>query len=342
MRIEKVAWKELRTIMDNLTKDNKYLTPYQTFEFLDKIKNGANLHRFREAKKYKLHCYVVYKEEKAVFVAPLLVNDNERRLYLLGEFSSVGHLDFIYNSHLSTKDFSNILQLVFSNYNGYVFCCDRISQFSLTYLFLKEKNITPTEKEICVKIDVNNYDEWHKALSKSCRQNLRTSYNRMNTDGVGLTFNMYVNSAPPQKAISDNIKLFSKRILEHTKLSKVLLLPMIVFKKTETFGKALYSSHNNIFASVYINNKLAASLNGLIANDGRAIITRLSIETKLGKYSPGGLLINETIKEICDKYSFIKSIDLSRGDEPYKYTYGGMEHYNYSYQIKVSNLLLRF
>jgi hypothetical protein len=270
-----------------------------------------------------------------IFVAPLLVNKKEKLIYLLGEFSSVGHLDFIYSSTLNVEQFKEIFKLVFSDYRGYTFYCDRISQFSLTKRVLDANQVLPIRKDICVKIDLTNYDEWYKGLSKSCRQNIRTSYNRINNNNAEMSFYLYVKNTPPKKMWGENIKLFSKRILEHTKLSKRLLSAMIILKKYEALSKALYESSNIIFASVYINQKLAASLNGIIANDGRAIITRLSIETELGKFSPGGLLLNETIKEVCDKHCFIKSIDLSRGNEPYKYTYGGNEHYNHVYKIEV-------
>lgn len=333
--IERATWNELRVTVDKLLEDNVYLTPYSEYSFLDRIKASANIHRVRESRKYTLECYVVRDDGNAVCVAPLLVNKVEKKLYLLGEFSSVGHLDFIYSAQLTTQQLSGVLDLVFSNYPGYVFLCDRISQFSLTKQVFDEKLIEPQSQDVCVKIDLTNYDEWYKALKKSCRQNIRTSYNRLNTDGADITFQLFINEKPPKKFWRENIALFSKRILEHTKLPKLLLYPMILFKRNETLGRALYEAQNSIFASVYINNKLAATLNGVIANDGRAIITRLSIETNMGKYSPGGLLLNETIKEVCSEYSFIKSIDLSRGDEPYKYTYGGCEHYNYGYNLKI-------
>lgn len=333
--IERTTWQELQKTMDVLYKDNAYLTPYSEYSFLNKIKNSANIHRIREAKKYKLECCVVRDNGKVICVAPMLVNKTEKKLCLLGEFSSVGHLDFIYDARLTTQQLGDALHLVFSGYPGYVFLCDRISQFSLTKQVFDEKQTEPQSQDVCVKIDLTNYDEWYKNLKKSCRQNIRTSYNRLNTDGAAMTYQLFVNEKPPKKFWKENIALFSKRILEHTKLPKLLLYPMILFKRGEPLGRALYEAPNSIFANVYINNMLAATLNGVIANDGRAIITRLSIETDMGKYSPGGLLLNETIKEVCSKYSFIKSIDLSRGDEPYKYTYGGCEHYNYGYALKL-------
>jgi len=337
LRLESTSWNKLQTTVEELQKNNIYLTPYSEYEFLDKIKKTANIRRLRESKKFRLESYVVYDNDNAVLVAPLLVSKAMKRIYLLGEFSSVGHLDFIYSASATAQEVGSAVDLVLSNYPGYTFFADRISQFSILKEVFNAKNIFPISQDICVKIDLSSYDEWYKNLHKSCRQNLRTSYNRLKSDNVELSFKLFVNETPSKKLWKDNISLFSKRILEHTKLPKYLLCPMELFKRNEVFGKALYKAKNNIFANVYLNGALAATLNGVIANDGRAIITRLSIETSLGRYSPGGLLLNETINEVSTKYPFIKSIDLSRGDEPYKYTYGGENHYNYSYQFEIGD-----
>lgn len=337
LRLESASWNKLQTTIEELYENNIYLTPYSEYKFLDKIRKTANIRRLFESKKFRLESYAVYDNDNAVLVAPLLVSKAMKRIYLLGEFSSVGHLDFIYSASATVQEIESAIDLVLSNYPRYTFCANRISQFSILKEVFNAKNIFPTSQDICVKIDLSSYDEWYKSLKKSCRQNLRTSYNRLNSDNVELSFKLFVNETPPKKLWKDNISLFSKRILEHTKLPKYLLCPMVLFKRNEVFGKTLYKAKNNIFASVILNGALAATLNGVIANDGRAIITRLSIETSFGRYSPGGLLLNETIKEVSSKYPFIKSIDLSRGDEPYKYTYGGENRYNYSYQFEISD-----
>ena len=337
LRLESAPWKTLRTVFEELQKNNEFLNPYSEYDFLHKIRKTANIRRLRESKKFKIESYVVYNNDKAILIAPLLVSKKKKRIYLLGEFSSVGHLDFVYSASATLQEVSSAIDLVLGNYPGYAFCVDRISQFSMIRQIFDAKNILPTAQDICVKIDLSSYNEWYTNLNKSCRQNLRTSYNRLNSDNVELSFKLFVNETPPKKLWKDNISLFSKRILEHTKLPKFLLYPMVLFKRSEVFGKALYTAKNNIFANVYLNGTLAATLNGVLANDGRAVITRLSINTDLGRYSPGGLLLNETIKEVCSKYPFIKAIDLSRGDEPYKYTYGGENHYNYSYCFEISD-----
>lgn len=333
-RIEAIEWNKCEQTADSFYKDNKYLTPYSRYSFLSIIKNSANIHRLKESFRYKFRCYELIKENSVIMIIPLMVSEKDKIIRLAGDFSSVGHLDFLYDKGISGNDFKEMLGLLGKIYPQYTLKLNRISEFSLTFGFLRDM-YEFTEKDICVKIDLTDYDQWYSGLKKNCRQNIRTSYNRLNTDNRKMQFYCFVKQKPDKKLWNDNIKLFAKRILEHTKLSGVFQIPMYLLKKGEALTRALYCDKDIFFSSVYIENTLAASCNGVVANDGRAIITRLSINTSMARYSPGGLLINEVIKECCAKYPFIKSIDLSRGDEPYKYTYGGTEHFNYSYNLKL-------
>lgn len=326
-------WEDCSDVVKALACDNPYITPYCYYDFLSLLKGHPNIHKRKEYKQCAFRCFVVSKDGVSCFVAPLLINHAEKKLFLLGQFSSVGHSDFIYDKNLTVSEWWECVNALRALFAGYTLCLNQISEFSLTAKAMEETSIPHLAKDVCVKIDISEYEAWYAGLSKSCRQNLRTSYNRLRTDGIADEFFLYVNEVPSAKHRKDNIRLFSKRILEHTRLPKLLLLPMRVFKTYEPMTRALFSAPDSLFASVYLDGKLAATCNGVIANDGRAIITRLSFESNLKKYSPGGLLINELIKAVCEKYPFIRSIDLSRGDEPYKYTYGGVEHYNYSYEI---------
>ena len=68
-------------------------------------------------------------------------------------------------------------------------------------------------------------------------------------------------------------------------------------------------------------------------NDGKAIVVpRHAINDDYNLYCVGALLITETIK-YCINETAIRNLDLSRGDEKYKYTLGGQSHYNHSYRI---------
>ena len=329
-------WKECCDIAKKLYEGNEFLSPYSDYCFLSKILRSPNIRQRKEFKKCKLYCFILYKNDYPIYIVPLFLNQQRKRLYLAGHFSSVGHLDLIYDRTVELDDFKAMLDLISERFSGNIFYLDRISQFSKTQQFLSEMNVDETNKEICVKIDFDNYDSWFKSLSKGHRQNIRTAYNRINREGNHLSFMFFYNKNPEKHFYKDHISLFSKRLLEHSRLPSLLYLPLKILKKREALSNALLNYENKLFSGVYFNNVLVASMNGVVSNDGRAIITRLSINRKYGVYCPGGLLLNETIKALFEQRIIsIKSLDLSRGNEKYKYAYGGREHYNYCYKIKL-------
>lgn len=81
LKIEKTKWKNCKEIIMKLMDRNKFLTPYSEYNFLNRIKKATNIHRFFETKGFKLICYVVYDENNAILVAPLLINKKQQKIY---------------------------------------------------------------------------------------------------------------------------------------------------------------------------------------------------------------------------------------------------------------------
>ena len=335
MELIKYKWEDLKPVCETLYENNPYLSPYQEYSFIDVIKKSTNIHNLKEWMEGKNVIYVAKKGDDIICVLPLVVNKKRHKINLLGYLCSVGHLDLLYKSTFSYDDFKEILEQLRTLYKGYTLHLDRISQYSLTYEYLTSLGIEPKEPSTCVKIDFDTYDNWFGSLSKSCKQNIRTAYNRINRENKKLDIVTAIGELPSSKMVSDNIDLLSKRTIEHNKKSARLLPLMKILKGKEALTKALMTSKRFIGANVYLDGRVIAICNGLIANDGRAIITRLSVDTIYGVYCPGGLIINELIKAVIASEKPINSIDLSRGNEKYKYTYGGQEHYNYEFFVNL-------
>ncbi len=68
----------------------------------------------------------------------------------------------------------------------------------------------------------------------------------------------------------------------------------------------------------------SASLMGFIRG-GRLYIPRLAINSDFSFYSPGMVLIRELV-DYTVRSPELSTIDLSRGDEKYKYAVGGEEY----------------
>ena len=79
---------------------------------------------------------------------------------------------------------------------------------------------------------------------------------------------------------------------------------------------------------------IAAFLSGLIDKNSKSvIIPRLSINDDFLKYSPGIVLINETAKKLAENKN-IDNLDLSKGDEQYKFSMGGEVYYTMNFDVK--------
>lgn len=72
---------------------------------------------------------------------------------------------------------------------------------------------------------------------------------------------------------------------------------------------------------LYINNRIAAFFDSISAGK-TIIIPRLAISDEFNRYSPGMILINESVKSLIDER--ISVVDLTHGTEQYKLSMGGI------------------
>ena len=87
--------------------------------------------------------------------------------------------------------------------------------------------------------------------------------------------------------------------------------------------------------AAYINGELAAYFNyGLDKYHKRVVLMAVGTNEKYGWYSPGMLLIYEYILKQLDNAD-IEVVDFTRGNEKYKYSLGGKEHFNHHLAFKV-------
>lgn len=174
----------------------------------------------------------------------------------------------------------------------------------------------------------NDFDEYFKNLSKSVRQNIRTAYNRLSSDDN--TVEIKVFAGDDELPIDDIINLYSLRHEKKYAVKTGFLKKW--FLKTQSFATQLYlHSPNALTFVLYINGSMAAFMSGLSGN-GRIIIPRLSIDEMFKRYSPGMLLVVESIKYLI-KSTDIRVLDLSQGQEQYKYNLGAVEHLCYRFRL---------
>lgn len=178
----------------------------------------------------------------------------------------------------------------------------------------------------------NTYEEYYSKLSKSTRQNIRTAYNRMNKDGLDYKFDFIINKPLGKEKLSQIIDIYCERHssrynVKTSKLKKFYL-------KHFDFSTKCQQKYKNIYCLLYINDKIAAFMSGLInEKDESVIIPRLSIVEDFYRYSPGIVLINETAKKF-EKFPSLNNLDLSKGNETYKTVMGGIVYETKNFIVK--------
>lgn len=175
-----------------------------------------------------------------------------------------------------------------------------------------------------VKIEFKNgFEDWHSRLSKSVRQNLRTAFNRLKTDGKEFEAKVYRGGKIPRRVMHKMVSIYNNCHTERYG-TKVSLLKKFYLQHLDFSTRDFMNNPDAIHYALYIQGELAAFFSGYVdQNMNSIIVPRLSIDRKFSRYSPGYILLKEAISD-CDKNGIANCIDLSRGIEKYKTDLGGI------------------
>jgi len=234
---------------------------------------------------------------------------------------------------LTERDANEVLDYIFSTFKVERILLENINTDSDFYRIftaaLQSRNLKFTEeKTTCVSVPISTYDEWRSSLSKSTRQNLRTAYNRLVSDGLEYSFKEYY-GALSWKKLSLILRMNLDREITKNRFNLSPFQYAVRYLKSFSNPRAiLLRKRKEAYVSlIYIEDQPAAFCAGFLSN-GRFIIPYLKYTDKYARYTPGGLLIDNTINALTKNKAYdLFSFDLCYGNEQYKYTYGGKEYY---------------
>lgn len=266
---------------------------------------------------------------KPVMLMPVCRYAKTKNYCSLGKFNGFQVYDFIYRKDLTTKQMETYLSYVFQKLSAEHLQLFNVPESSLVYQHVSEVTDASAlpyhisdDAVSNVHIDFDaGYEAWHASLTKHARQNIRTAYNRMKTDDVTMQFQVVRGKKLPRKQLNALIDLYCHRHAERYQVQSSSL-KRFYLKYLDFSTACLQNYSDNFYAIVYLNNKPAAFLSGLVEKDQSSIVVpRLCIDNTFSRYSPGIVLINEVIRSL--EGSTITRLDLSKGDEEYKRTMGG-------------------
>ena len=349
IKIRKHLWlPSLRKEWIDLQKKNKHLSPFQYYDFVFQL--WKNYYPYILSRHYFPVIYTIYENGELMMIA--MLNKQKGGYSLFGDVNGCEYCDFIYADNINIKRYVDVLRgylnssilcpMVLENSKLFQECCQLPD-----YSFVSEKS------NVHIFLH-NDYKDYFSGLSKSVRQNLRTAYNRLYKDSHtfeikfiynidNITSSSYLNQDGIQAVqecdyitkelhSSEKGRLYDKMINlyvdRHSKQYKVQtsFLKQWYLKNLNFSTVSLKKLDNGFSSLLFIDGNLAAFMSGF-KNQERTtlIIPRLSINGDFLFYSPGLMLVNETIKFLYNQTS-IRELDLSQGTEKYKFDMGGVVH----------------
>ena len=314
----KTVSKEIRKAW-KIMQEKDGISPYLYFNYMNCVIWETRLRSLWSPQIY----YAEDENHKIVMIAPMKRNIITGKIDTLGNANLCDLTDILYGE-ITEKERAEIL-CELSKFIGHSYYLSRLYLDSPTLLALGNYYRLLSYKD-CVIIKLReSYDSYFKGLSSSVRQNIRTAYNRLNRDGHRYVFLFYVNAKDvPTKVRREAESCYVRRQVSNYTTSKYKALKkMIGIRFFHHDHYSLNRNNNAVWAVLYIDEIVAGMFAGILNSRKDTVsIPRLAINIDYKFYSPGYLLLNETIK-YCYENNSIRNIDLCRGTEKYKFDMGG-------------------
>lgn len=272
--------------------------------------------------KGKLRYLAFIKDENIYAILPVLKKKTCCcSVYLLDYF------DILYSNKMNKSEISKCIIKDLNN-NQISLHLSGVNENSNLYKLMKNKIAIKGETKCsAIKLESDNtFDSFFKNLSKSVRQNIRTAYNRLQTDNKSIEYRDE-NKGTVKKTIRHYNKLYVVRRLKRYK--NMSILKSICYYFNEPILSSILKSNHFKLVSIIIDGQIAGYMAGLLQNKV-FYVPRLVINDKFAKYSAGMLLICEFIKHAKG----VDYLDLSSGSESYKKMLQAIEHKNYDITIE--------
>lgn len=305
-------------------------------------------------KQYFNSCYnrlfsTVYCYETENAIAPIIVQKKgisfrwigrKKGIYFLGVNSYSDYLNFIY-SDIQETELIELINEIRDDFDKLPFYLTFVREDTLTQKICVEYEAELYHKMVSVEVHLpNSKSDYDKQLTKSTRQNLRTSLNRMRRDNV--EYKLDIKNGIIGQTLADKlVPIHLRRVLEKNSVSNGIVNSIsnwlrrrqLVYSENNNniVNNAMRTLPNSILIICELDGQIAGYLYGLTEESTVRILQNCFVD-EYKFYSP---MIRGTydflVKQIENRE--ISCVDFTRGDEGYKYKLGGIDVNLYSYLI---------
>jgi hypothetical protein len=331
------------------------MTVFQSYEWYEKLNEQFLSHAFEKSS--KVSYILLYDDGVPAMIAPIFIKKHgisykdfgiSKGIYIFGSWGYTDYLNFIYND-FDSENFEQIHSYILSAYPGYKIYLDQIPDNTQLNAFLAS-DYTPSFRfsASCLSIfPKTSFEEYHKGLSKSVRQNIRTANNRAAKDGLQIKTELH--SCVDEKTAGLLYDIYKKRNISLNSTTKSGSLKSKIIsayyrnynqklqKRLSCFNYMTQSMiHDERSCTLIINigADIAGFCYGLWDKPKNTVrFMMVSLNENYSKYSPCMAGLFEFIK---NSYNNPKpfTVDLTRGNEKYKYNLGGQECFVNYFMLK--------
>lgn len=328
--LKKIPLNELEREWREIESNNKSISPFQYYKFI-KIVNCHYLF-FKLAKMEFPIFFKIIEDDATIMIVPLCKRITKEGTYYtsFGTTPTIAYQDLIFDKSMTIEKMVECLEFINKKLKKVKF--HNIPESSLTFSAFRYLGIKPLKEHVNISIPVaETHEVYIQRLSKSTRQNIRTAYNRLKKDGLEYDIRVINGAELTRQEVKKIMDLYiRRRRIRYRSTSKLHEW----FLRHEHFNTiALSKLDNGIYMILYINGRLAGFWGGYISTDDKIVtVPRLAIDDTFKRYSPGIILINETMKWFCAVNR--RQFDLSKGDDSYKLTMGGEKYLSYDFVLE--------
>lgn len=318
---------------EKLYEKNPQLSFYQSLPMMSAL--WRNLLPYRLALRISPRFYVFKEDENTIMIFPLFKRWFSGIYTGYGYKAGLGYIDAVYPEDINVGTMSDCFYALKQNAGKMSIDLQHVKAGTAFGRWLQSNGGMVSEEGYTIIPFLEDYESYYSSLSKHMKQNIRTAYNRLKTDDgeYGFECVSYSKMHGLEKELQ---RLYIDR--QMSKYNKSWLYGFFV--KYIDFGtKIQHEKDIDVRAFVLrINGKIAAYYDGIFSDRG-IIVPRLAIAEGFDRYSPGVMLLNESIKFLIKEGK--QSIDLTHGTENYKLFMGGKIHQCVGLKVTVENKVWR-